>query len=267
MPAQRLNKKLGRLRKVSKKSRDFSKYRQGMSMSRSRITVGSSSGRMSDHSIVPDKQYVKVSSSYAGTVTLAAGANFAAPFAVYANSLYQPFNTAAAVTTTGGFTNTNGSAITQNPIGYQSYSALYNYYRVRSSRIKVTLVPNVAVGTSGETVQCTVYPSTFSAGTGVTTFNVNTNQRYSKWKPITSYQDTDKNTVDNYLTSHKALGMSKEQYDDQSPIAFGSAPAGGTDWFWIVQPSSPAGVTSQTFQLYIQLEQYVELTDPAVQTA
>lgn len=267
MPAKRMNKNLGRLRPVKKVNRNFSNFRNGLSLGRNNISVGFSGGRMSDHNIVPDKQFVKVSSAYSGTVTLAGGANFTAPFAIYGDSLYQPFNTATPVTTTGGFTNANGCTITQNPMGYQSYSALYNSYKVRSSRIKVTLIPNVPVGTSGETVQCTVYPSTYFAGTGSTTFNVNANQRYSKWKPITSYADPDKNTISNYISSHKVLGMSKQQYEDQTPIAFGAAPAAGTDWFWIVHPSSPAGVTSQTFQIYITLDEYVELTDPVIQTA
>lgn len=219
---------------------------------------------MDDHTIVPDKNLVKVASSftaYNNNTTIN-------PFAIYANSIYQPFTTASPITTTGNFTASNGSVITQNVIGYGAYSALYNGYRVRASRIRVYVMPNIPAGTTAENVTVVVYPSAYSAGTGSSTFNINANQRYAKWKTMNTYGNHEQNMIDNYLPSHKALGLTQQQFVDQPATVMGNAPSNGTDWFWVVAiiNNITGAYTANTVSVVIQLEQYVELNEPLVQT-
>lgn len=247
--ATRMNRSYGRLKKPTKKRASASRARV--------LTVARP---MRAHDIIKPKQIINVATSFVGynnsTTTPA--------FSIYANSLYQPFNTASPITTTGLITATSASSITQNPIGYQSMSTLYNYYRVLRSKITVYLMP-----TASKNWNVTVYPSAFSAGTGVGTFNVNSCQRYAKWKTMNPYGDHRGNEIVNSIASHEFLGMTLEQFIDQPPIAFGSAPTGVTDWFWIIDPDLQGSgtIVSGDFSIVIQLDLTVELSDPVTQTA
>lgn len=247
--AARMNKSYGRLKRPVKKSKPASSARQ--------LTLARP---MRSHMIVKNKQIITVATSFVGYNN----STTSPAFSIYANSLYQPFNTASPITTTGLITGTSGSAITQNPIGYSSFANLYNYYRVVKSKITVYLMPQAS-----KNWNLTVYPSAFSAGTGVGTFNVNSCQRYAKWKTMNPYGDHKGNEVVQSLASHEFLGMTIEQFMDQPPIAFGSTPSGVTDWFWIVEPDLQGSgtIVSGDYSIVVQLDLTVELSDPVTQTS
>jgi len=206
------------------------------------------------HTVLADKMRTTVSLSYTGSI--GTGATAGTYFAVYGNSFYQPYNTSQ-TTTTGLVLPTAGSATTNAPMGYTALTALYNQYRVRASRIKVTCTPQALA----DSITLAVYPSAAVTNTDIQPFRA-CSQRYSKWKMCTCNNNVKDNTVINYLSSNVALGLTKQQYDDYPATIIGNAPVAGQDWYWQVSYfTNSASVNSTNVVFTVELDLYLELSD------
>lgn len=236
---------------TSKSKRSFSSRKR--SHNRTDTMVNRASIR--DHTIVADRMLTKVSCSYSGYIPAATGPG---QFIVYGNSMYEPFTTPSK-SINGLVTGTNGSNEAQPPVGYGTLSALYNQYRVRSSSIKVT----VQSENLSDNPVLVVFPvvGLYSSGTGGI---VDTqNQRYAVWKQCSCSNNTAQNTVSCYISSAKALGMTKQQYDDYPATAFGGAPTTNLDWYWQVAIYNPlSGDFTAQVIVTVDIGYYIELSDP-----
>lgn len=220
-----------------------------------RLTTMYNNAPMRMHNAVADKMRTTVSISYTGAI--GAGATAGTYFAVYGNSFYQPFNTSQ-TTTTGLVLPTQGSSVTQSVLGYTNMTGLYNQYRVRASRIKVTCTPQALA----DSITLAVYPSPVVTNTDIQPFRA-CSERYSKWKMCTCNNNVKENTVINYLPSNVALGLTKSQYDDYPATIIGNAPVAGQDWYWQVSYFTPSGAANSTTVVFtVELDYYLELSDP-----
>lgn len=210
--------------------------------------------QLRDHTIVADKYYTKISCSFVGKIP--AGGSIGSYFTIYANSIYQPLNTANPYT--GFITNTDGSSATAPPIGYTALSSLYASYRVKSSRIKVSVNPT----NSGDTSLIVITPvqAPFS---GTSSYQI-MNQRYAKWKMVSSGNNVKENTIIQYMKSSKALGLSDRQFEDQLPVGIASAPPTALDWYWEVDyaQASASASTAGIILITLEVDYYVEFSDP-----
>jgi len=220
------------------------------------ITTMVNRSTLRDHTIVADRYLTKMSVSWFGQ--LAATTSAALAPTIYGNSLYQPLNTGVPINTT--ITATQGSTIAREPMGYAALSALYNSYKIRGSRIKVTMCPTNGADNS----LLTVVP--VQSTLAVTTPQILMNQRYARWRMCTSTNNVKQNTVVHYMSSNEALGMTKRQFEDQLPVAVGAAPANQLDWFWeIVYTTQSGAVNNAVIGFTVEVDYYVELSDPVYQ--
>lgn len=207
---------------------------------------------MRDHAVITDRMETKVSASYQGYIALGTAGNI---FDIYGNSFFEPFNASSPIS--GVVTGVNSSSSTVNPMGYTALTALYNQYRVKASRMKITFLPL----NPGDSVTATVWPSYGVVSDGVPVKAMN--QRYAKWKLCSLYNNVKENTIINYIASHKAIGMTKQQYDDQPGTNVGNAPVANTDWYWQCSFYTNSGaVSTQSILVTVELDYYVELFDP-----
>lgn len=207
---------------------------------------------MRDHAVITDRMETKVSASYQGYI---ATATSGAIFDIYGNSFFEPFNASTPIS--GIVTGVNSSSSTVNPMGYTALTALYNQYRVKASRVKITFTPTAV----SDVVTATVWPSYGVVSDGVPVKAMN--QRYAKWKMCTQNNNVKENTIINYIASHKALGMTKQQYDDQQGTSVSSAPVQNTDWYWQCSFYTNNGTnTTSQLMVTVELDYYVELFDP-----
>lgn len=211
--------------------------------------------RLKDHTIVADKYLTKLSTSFvgvAGSTSLATSA-----ILIYGNSCFQPFNTSVPITT--NWTATNSSLSTAIPIGFTALSTLYGYYRVRSSRIRVSVVPT----DPDDTGALIVAPSGTNPSSTIPRQMMNI--RYSKWQPCAQNNNVKENTIVNYISSAKALGLSEAQYEALAPTAVSSAPPSTADWYWVVVFDILDGTTNDnTLGIFVELDMYVEFSEPQV---
>lgn len=208
--------------------------------------------RISDHAYMPDNYRTPMSVSYQGYIQTASTPTY---FDVYGNSVYRPFQTTQQISTM--VTAVASSTAASSPIGYTNLSSLYNEYRVRASRIKVTVTPSLA----SDAVTVVVQPINSVLG-AVAPPTYAMNERYSKWKLCTFSNNVKENTIIHYMNSSKALGLTPEQYDSQLPIVVGNAPAASLDWYWQVSCYTNSGIATvgQIF-VTVELDLYVEWTD------
>lgn len=133
-------------------------------------------------------------------------------FVSYANAIYQPFNTASA-TIAGSFTLTQGSSITQSPVGYTILSSQYGRYKITNVRYELSLV----CGSNQDTMAVYIYPFVWNTGTsGLNPFNAQS-QPGCKYKVMnqSGASSTDNKIVASY-DIRKYLGLSKTQFNAQT---------------------------------------------------
>lgn len=214
---------------------------------------------LKDHTIIAPRFMTKVSTAWQGY--LAIGVSTSQAISIYGNSFFQPFNTPSQPITSQ-FTPSGGSAVNQVFPGYTSLSSLYRYYRVNGSRIKVTLQPS----TSADIFELMVFPVTSIQATA--TVNQASSNQYSKNKLCSFTNNVAQNTITSYMPSNKVLGLTYQQFQDQLPIIVSAAPAASLDWYWQVQFSALNGSNNTLIiPIYVELDYYLELSDPVFQTA
>lgn len=253
MPAKRMSKKPESSRRSYKpKAKNWSSYR---SIGRGTTTTMVNRSRLRDHTVVADRFMTKVSASYCGVAATASLTN--SQFIIYGNSGLTPFTTPS--NNIGAvFTATQSSTIATPPMGWSGLSTLYQSYRVRSARIKITIQPTDV----DDTCALIVYPSGSSLFT--TPPRIHTNQRYSKYKICTPNNNVKENTIINYVSSHEALGLSQAQYEALPPVPVGQAPPTGYDWYWVVIIDQLDGTTNDAnITCLVEVDYYVEMSEPA----
>jgi hypothetical protein len=220
----------------------------------SSITTMVNRSSLRDHTIVADKYLTKLSAMYTGKLT--AGTN--GIFTVYGNSIYEPFNTANLVS--GIMSGTQGSSVTATPMGYTAIAGLYSSYRVKASRIKISVNPTALTDT------CNIIVIPVPQNFNVTNSYEIYNQRYARWKTCSSSNNIKENTIIHYMTSSQVLGLTKRQYDDQLSVATGAAPPALLDWYWEVIYEAGTSVAPASPVIFsIEIDMYVEWSDPTQQ--
>lgn len=213
---------------------------------------------LKDHTLVATRYLTKMASAV--QLFLPASTTLVVENQVYGNSVYQPFNTTNPLNTS--MTLVTNNSITANPAGYSALAGLYKYYRVRSSRIKVTCQPS-----SSDIVNLVIFPNPQALQESS---QIAMEAMYSKHKICTSGNNVKENTIISYASSNVILGLTKQQYDDQLPIATGGAPAASLDWFWNIGfnvSNTNTGTNAGAISIIVELDMYVEWSDPIFQTS
>jgi len=144
-----------------------------------------------------------------------------------ANSIYDPN-----VTGTG-----------HQPMGHDIYEQLYNHYRVLSSTIKITVVPN-ETSIAGAAV-CGIQLS--DDGVGPTAINTMIEERNARYRYIT-YNSV--NTVKHYFNVHKVY-----PYNFQATTAqFGSNPGEMHYFIVFVGPIFPGTLNPGNFSVNVEIK-------------
>jgi len=229
--------------------------------SRNRTTTMVNRAPLSAHTIVSDRYVTKMSTSFSGII---ATPFVPGQFIVYGNSFETPWLTPSNNIGTI-VTGKNGSNTGAQMMGYNEITALYNQYRVRASSIKVTCQPTT---TGGDSPVVVVFPVIGLFATATGGINQTQNQRYAKWKQCTYSNNTAQNTVINYIASHKAIGLTREQYESSPANQIAAVPGVNLDWYWQVAIYNPAsGDFSANVIVTVELDYYVEFSDPSPLTA
>jgi len=238
--------------KQFKKTMNKKKIFKSKKGTKTSTTVVKSSLR--DHKIIDDRAKTVVSAS--STANFPVVTQFE-QITVYGNSLFHPFSTSNPMI--GTLTATNSSTINNPPIGYTAYSTLYSQYRVRGSRIKVTVQPQL----STDSILLVVFPvpQLFSGGTAPP-FETQ-NQRYARYKICSSSNNVKENTIIHYMNSAEVLGFTHQQYNDYPATLVTSAPTANLDWYWQIAMYTVSGVnTSNIVPVTVELALYTEFQDP-----
>lgn len=161
--------------------------------------------------VLPPRLRTKESLSMTGSISVGLLPTLGTYFVTYANSIYQPFNTASA-TMAGAFTLTQGTSLVNNPIGYTILSSQYGRYKVTNVRYELSVV----IGNNTDSMAVYMYPFVWATGTaGLNPFNGQA-QPGCKYKVC---NQSGASSSDNHLVAsyniRKYLGMTKAQYDGQ----------------------------------------------------
>lgn len=253
------------LKKKESKSKKFtlnSKFIKRKNNSQ-KLSIDRGPSTLRDHAIVADRSFRNVSTS--ATFYLPVGVA-AGNFAIGAASFFQPLNSSRTITA-GGFTLTNSSSLTTNPMGYSLLSQLYDQYRVHSCRIKCTVTPVQ----NADAVICTIYPIPFLSGAAIPPVNPQQtmNNRYSRWKMCTANNNVEQNTIIHAMSSAKVLGMTKEQFRTSESNVMGAYPTlANSEWTWECEIQTVSGaVTAGQVYVSLEIDQFVELQEPIFQSA
>jgi len=182
------------------------------------------------------------------------------------NSIVYQFNAAYPVTLAPGATfNFNGAlvqgnSITQGPIGYTNFAAMYEKYKVHKFKISVTVIPaNVADATSATLLPIGAEQIPSAAAGSVNT-RVFESQPSAVSKMCIPFGPSQSNTltIEGYPWDY--LGVRKEQYLDEAPDPIGVFPAtpcyGGLFLQQVMGSNNVAAIA-----IHIVIEQVVELSD------
>jgi len=162
--------------------------------------------------IIPPRIRNKVALSFTATLATGFMAGTGTYFVSYANMIYQPFNTSSA-TMTAAFTLTQGSLISNSPIGYSVLSSQYYRYKV----LNVTYDLQLVCGSNQDTMAVSMYPFLWPTGTaGLNPWN-SASQPGSVHKVMNqSGASSNENRLLKTYNIRKYLGLTKTQYDSLS---------------------------------------------------
>lgn len=182
------------------------------------------------------------------------------------NSIVYSFNAAYPVTLAPGATYSfngalvQGNSITQGPIGYTNFIAMYEKYKVHKFKVTVTVIPaNVADATSATLLPIGAEQIPSAAAGSVNT-RVFESQPSAVTKVLTPFLSGPSSTlvIEGYPWDY--LGVRKEQYLDEAPDAIGVFPATPCYGGLFLQQLMGSNNVAQ-IAVRIQIEQIVELSD------
>lgn len=221
--------------------------------------------------ILPDRYTTWMTSSMsfylaAGRATALYG-NYAS-FLV--NSIYLPFGNSPFNVNSGTGTYpftmngqfVNGYTINTGPIGYNTIGNLYNQYKVKHIKLKITVQPTAGQDTCTTVVFPLGNESTVNATAAYNNLSVYMGQPGAKYKICNSANDAGTNTIFYSAAVNEILGRTKMQYDDQSNALYGAAPQTNDQAFvgmFIQELDGAANVNP--ICVVIELQQEVMFTD------
>lgn len=185
--------------------------------------------------IVPDRLRTKLTYGSVNTFTSAAGVT--SEYVYRGNSCFDPDQAGAGA----------------QPNGFDQLSALYNRYRVYSSRIKYQPI-NVS---SSATTNIVFYSYASRTTTGLATVFDYMGAPYAKWAAGNA-NTLGNRTLITHLSTAAVLGLSGGQMeaDDTLEALVTASPA--HQWYWIIGTYSEA---TQSTSAYVSIDYYVEFTD------
>jgi hypothetical protein len=226
-----------------------------------RIRKGKRVGRMAMvnrspvNTIVPPRYFTKLKMLLAGYIPAGYINGIAS---VFGNTLYQPLLTPYSLTGLH-LTPVAGTNFTQQFPGYSQLTALYQYYRVHSSSLKVVGTCS-GVGDTYTLATCAIPAANILT---ITTLNVDgvLAQPHGKFKLLNPFS---KNCVlKSYTKCHNIVGLTKPQYNDQLPNKLAGTIGSAYGFEWVIYWATNDGAVTQN-QLYmdIELEYWVEFNSP-----
>lgn len=177
-------------------------------------------------------------------------------FSAKMNSLHVPFNGGG---WTGGIFPGTATLNTLQPVGFSnmcSATAPYNSFRVFASKCQVRILP---VGDSTQIVNMVLIPHV--TGGGPNDLAAALEHPFSKARLFNQFQSTDNNVINNFITTHRLLGVTKRALaDDISARLTGDF---STDpsllCKWALYLESPDGLVLEEMDYVVTIEYYVEL--------
>jgi len=152
-----------------------------------------------------------------------------------------------------------GSALSNNPLGYQQLSALYQQYRVHRTRLKVTGVPQ----SGSDNFSLTLFPMGNEPIPSATASNVTTavmcSQPYARSKTCVYLQSVAQNTVTIDMPIHKILGLTEAEYLLGNWVNINSQPTTNYALYGVHVQIQNGSANASKVVLQFELEQVVEL--------
>lgn len=141
------------------------------------------------------------------------------------------------------------------PTGFDQLSALYKWYNVLASSIKVELVANMT-GTAIASAEVSIIPTVNGGDFGGTEPEVIRENRYGKLK-LMSYQSLPQSAT-HYMTTSKMLGKDVRGTASNTGALYTTNPAEG--WFWHVIIQATDEATTLDMVAYVTVTYYADLT-------
>jgi len=220
----------------------------------SKTSVGRSMGPLG----IPDRMFIKL--SYADHATFpSAGASGSALLEYYGNSIFDC-----------GMSNDNHHAM-----GQAQWLNFYKFYRVRASKIHVTVSSTVQqfyqpssgnedtsidVSTAARQYFVNVRPAEDNTYNG---FSINENvvDPYSHYTLVGTALGQGVKQIKHYCTTKKITGYKNLDMADTLSAAMGAAPT--TVWYWLINATESDGTTASGaathLQVLVRISYYVEL--------
>jgi len=182
------------------------------------------------------------------------------------NSIVYQFNSGYPVTLAPGSTFAfnaalvQGCAITQGPIGYTNFAALYEKYKVHKFKITATVIPSNVADATSMTLLPIGAEQIPSAAAGSVNTRVFESQPSAVTKVCIPFGPPSANTVTIEGFPWDYLGVRKEQYLDEAPDAIGVFPATPCYGGLFLQQLMGSN-NSTAISVHITIEQVVELCD------
>lgn len=256
MPGFRRRRTFVRPRSTFRKKRSFG-TRKRRHVRRSTGTVVNRQPRGS-HIPIPLRFLTRGVITFVGYVPSGVASGY---FYLNATSIYQPGNQVSAKFTDA----TNGSGVvavgglTNNVVGYTDLSAIYDNYKVHSSRVKVTCNPQNQADSS-TFAMCPVN------GNLLSNVNVSTviDSAYGKYKQVNSSSDARANTISMKCRINKLLGITKRQYLDVANPAINGVLGSQFAAYWLIAWAvSDATNLGARLDFVVEMEYWYELTNIA----
>lgn len=143
------------------------------------------------------------------------------------------------------------------PVGFDQWSAFYNYYRVRACKFKCTIIQ--ASSTAANVTQLILLPTSDTSGTTSQSIIVNAQQPYAKTR-FTNVQSGSGGvvTLKSYMSTKRILGLTKAMTDgdDQLQAIVSTNPA--RVWYWVVGSVALDGTSTLNAYMDFTMTMYGE---------
>jgi len=216
-------------------------------------------GNIRGDMIISPKAFTKLKLGYQGYVAAGSGGN--KQFTIYANQLYQPFNTSVPVSSY--FTSTNSSSTTSQYNGYTFLNTAYSTYKIHSS--KLTVKVNIVSNQDGANL--VILPAPYSQ-TVSGSFSQEIGQDKAKSKLIVAQSTGKDSYVYNSCLPRNVIGYTKNEWLAIPPYVNNTTTLSGTPFtnqlaVWTVMLQTLDGlVFAAAVYIDIVIEAYVEFGNP-----
>lgn len=192
--------------------------------------------------VAPDRARVKLKFEQRASMTLTTGN---VNYRTYrGNSLYDPDYTGTGT----------------QPAGYDQWTALYNKYLVRASKMSVTVVSLDGNESEAETIELGLMPSPDFEYVTPDVQHIGT-LPYGKFQIASFNGGPQRNIISNYMSTAKIWGVATSTVSGENAFSADISANPSNDWYWTVylQPADEA--STETYVLYVQITYYAEFFD------